>query len=348
MRLAAPLYVAWETTLDCNARCTHCYSDAVFGREESARWPTDEALHLIEQLAEAGVLILALSGGEVLLRPDWEALVGHAVARGLRVTLATNGLRVTPEVARRLRQLGIWNVSVSIDGATAETHERIRGVPGIFDAACRAVRLLRAEGVRVTVNFTPMKPNFREARGLVELAESLGATKVNLTEYVYLSRGGRELMLGPEELREVLHEWLACAAERRGRIAVDWHDCRIALLLQGEEAERYRGCGAGYTHCRITVDKDVTPCVVLPLPVGNLARQSFLDIWRTAPLLGRVRDRDSITTGNCASCVHKARCGGCRAMSHAHYGHPFGGDPSCWFFPEAPGVRPTNEPGSPE
>lgn len=334
MDLAAPLYVVWEVTLDCNARCVHCYSNSSFGRGPGGIWPTGDALELIDQLGDAGVLILALSGGEVLLRPDWERLVERGVSKGLRVTLATNGLRVSKDVARRLRELGIWNVTVSLDGAVAETHDRIRGQPGIFDAACAAVRRLAEAGVRATVNYTPMRPNLGEAAAVVELAEALGAGKVNLTEYVYLSRGGRELMLGPEQTRQLLGRWMALAREKKGRIEVDWHDCRVALLLEGEEALKYRGCGAGYTHCRITAERDVTPCVVLPMAVGNLRQARFLDIWRRSPDLRRVRSRDSITSGNCSGCEHKARCGGCRAASYAIHGHAFGGDPMCWIVPE--------------
>jgi radical SAM protein with 4Fe4S-binding SPASM domain len=332
MQLSTPLYVVWETTLDCNARCVHCYSDALFGRGPRY-WNTDESLQLIDQLADAGVIILALSGGEVLLRDDWEQLVAHGVERGMRVTLATNGLKVSTEVAARLATLGIWNVSVSIDGATAAVHDEIRQIPGIFDAACNAVQRLVAAGVRVTVNFTPMRPNMGEALDVIALAARLGADKVNLTEYVYTTRGGLGLMPTAQELEALLQDWLAAARQWAGTIEVDWHDCRVGLMLEGEEAERYKGCGAGYTHCRVTVDHEVTPCVVLPTVAGNLRTQSFADIWRDSPLLAQIRSRDSITEGNCASCEHKARCGGCRAVSYASYGHPFGGDPTCWIKP---------------
>ncbi len=334
MRLHAPLYVVWEVTLACNARCIHCYSDAFYGKGAPLHWPTAEALDLIDQLAEAGVIILAFSGGEVFLRADWEVLLRHAVDRGLRVTLATNGLLVTPELARRLQNMGVWNVSVSLDGASAAVHEAIRGVPGIFAAACRAVQDLTAAGVRVTVNFTPMRPNYREAEAVVALAHRLGAQKVNLTEYVYLSRGGLDLMLAPDQLRWVLARWLELAEAYQGRIEVDWHDCRVALLLPPEEGKRYRGCGAGYTHCRITADKQVTPCVVLPMPVGSLKEADFMSVWTRSPLLEQVRDRSNIRSGNCSGCRHLDRCGGCRAVSYAHYGHPFGGDPTCWITPE--------------
>lgn len=333
MELSTPLYVVWETTLDCNARCVHCYSDAVFGKGEKY-WPLPDAIELIDQLADAGVIILALSGGEVLMRPDWDRLIGHGVKRGLRMTLATNGRLVTPRVAARLAELGVWNVTVSLDGASAAVHDAVRGVPGLFDAACRAVRRLVRAGVRVTVNFTPMRPNLAEAEAIIELAWRLGASKINMTEYVYTSRGGLGLMPTAVELGKLLDQWRAAARRWKGRLEVDWHDCRVGLLLEGEEAERYSGCGAGYTHCRITADRNVTPCVVLPTVSGNLKQQRFADIWRHSPMLKRIRSRDSITEGNCSDCEHKVRCGGCRAVSQACFGHPFGGDPSCWIKPQ--------------
>lgn len=333
MKLASPLYVVWETTLDCNARCVHCYSDALFGRGPQF-WPLDEALELVDQIADAGVMILALSGGEVLIRPDWERIIEHAVGRGLRVTLATNGLLVNANVAARLARLGVFNVSVSLDGGTAETHNRIRGVPRIFEKACDAVRNLVSAGVRVTINFTPMKPNLHEAPAVIPLAHSLGAEKVNLTEYVYTTRGGLDLMPSSTELRDLLAFWIQASKDWKGRIEVDWHDCRVSLLLPEEEAKRYQGCGAGYTHCRITVQHDVTPCVVLPLPVGNLREKSFKQIWSDAPELHRIRSRDSITSGNCSECTFKAQCGGCRAVSYASYGNAYSGDPTCWINPE--------------
>jgi radical SAM protein with 4Fe4S-binding SPASM domain len=333
MDLRSPLYVVWETTLDCNARCVHCYSDAYFGHGPQY-WTLEQSLDLVDQIADAGVLILALSGGEVLLRKDWEEIVRRAVSRGLRVTFATNGILVKKEVARRIAESGVFNVTVSLDGATAATHEMIRRVPGIFEKACGAVRNLVDVGVRTTVGFTPMKPNLAEAPAMIELAYRLGANKINLTEYVYTSWGGVDLMPSPEQLGELMSLWIRAADEWRGRIEVDWHDCRVGLLLPGAEADPYKGCGAGYTHCRVTADHDVTPCVVLPMPVGNLREKTFAQIWREAPELKRIRSRDNITRGNCAACEFKARCGGCRAASYAWYGDAYAGDPTCWIRPE--------------
>ena len=270
--------------MTCNAKCIHCYSDAVFGRGP-AYWQTEESLELIDQLADAGIIIIAVSGGEFLLRRDWQQLAQHAVNKGMQVTFATNGLLVTPAVAQTIKDLGIANVSVSLDGASAQVHEAIRLVPHIFEKACAAVPQLTDAGVRVTVNYTPMRPNLSQAEQLIELAYKLGAKKINLTEYVYTTRGGVDLMPLPNELGDLLKRWVKAGELWRGKIEVDWHDCRVALILPGEESDPYKGCGAGqYAHCRITVDHDVTPCVVLPGTRGKSADAKIF--WKFAECAG--------------------------------------------------------------
>jgi len=339
MAFGSPLYVVWEITRNCNARCIHCYSDASFGYSHNDTWKKNECFDLIDELVDAGVIILGFSGGEIFMRKDWNEIVGYATHKGLRVSLATNGLKIKQETAREIADLNVSNVSVSLDGATARTHEGVRLIPGIFKAACTAIENLRHANVNVTANFTPMRINYKEAEGVVQLAHQLGANKANLTEYVYLSRGGRDLMLQPDQLKTVIDTWLRLSQQYQDKMVLDWHDCRVALLVDEQEKTKYTGCGAGYTHCRITEDKNVTPCVVMPYSVGSLKNQRFMDIWRTSEGLHDIRTRDNIVSGNCSTCEHKKICGGCRASSYAHYGTPYAGDPMCWVEPEDTQVK---------
>jgi MoaA/NifB/PqqE/SkfB family radical SAM enzyme len=101
----APLYVAWEITHHCNARCLHCYSNSGPEADPKKILPLDAALSLIDQLADAGVLVLAFSGGEPLMHPYWKKLVGHAVRRGLNVNVGSNGSCIT---ARNADNLPVW------------------------------------------------------------------------------------------------------------------------------------------------------------------------------------------------------------------------------------------------
>jgi MoaA/NifB/PqqE/SkfB family radical SAM enzyme len=234
-----PLYVAWEITHLCNARCVHCYSDSGPGADRFAELSTDEALDLIGQLADAGVLILAFSGGEPMLRKDWRRLVSYAVSRGLGANIGTNGSCITASVAAELRDLGVHSVTVSIDSHRPEVHDRFRGLSGLFRSATTAVRTLAEIGVRVVVGFTPTTLNWRDGADVVSLARDLGAAAVNLSEYVPAGRGSTGLALAPEELRQVLQQWVGLRETYKDSIQVIWHDCRVGMLVPEEEKRSY-------------------------------------------------------------------------------------------------------------
>lgn len=327
----APLYVAWEITHKCNARCLHCYSDSGPLVSCSEDLSTDEALSVIDQLAEAGLMVLAFSGGEPMLRKDWPVLVGHAVEKGLSVNVGSNGSSITLAIADRLKALGVKSVTISLDSHKAETHDFFRQCPGLFKKAVRAITLLVERGIRVVVGFTPTKINYKDGPGVIELAQSLGAHAVNLSEFVPAGRGSVTIALTPDELREVLTHWIRLRQLFAGRIDIMWHDCRVGLLAPEEEQRDYLGCGAGRLLARICPDGRVTPCVFLPTVIGSLREQSFQSIWNDSLLLGDFRKRTKIS-GNCGDCEHLSTCGGCRAVAYAYScGDPLAGDPQCWI-----------------
>jgi AdoMet-dependent heme synthase len=332
MKFEAPLYVVWEISLRCNLRCLHCYSAA--SKPHPGEFTTEEAKGVIRQLADAGVIILGLSGGEPMLRKDWRELVATAVDSGLLVSIGTNGTPVTKRVAGELKDLGVHSVCVSLDGSTPQTHEYVRQRPGLFAKTTAAVERLAEAGVRVVVGFTPVRYNFHESGSVIDLAHQLGASGANLSEFVPTGRGTLDLCLRPEELRTVITTWAEQKEAYRGRMDVFWHDCRVGEFVAPDEKAKYIGCGAGQMLARITADGYVTPCVTLPVHVGNLREQRFTDIWRNSPFLAKIRDRANIAAGNCAACALKSTCGGCRSVSMGFYGDPFCGDPYCWIYPE--------------
>lgn len=330
----APLYIAWEVTLTCNAQCVQCYSNSGAKRKDPAELTTSEAVNMIDELADAGLVVLAFSGGEPFTRKDLFTLIDRAVSRGLLVNIATNGSTISEKVAKRLKTSGVRSVTVSLDGASAAVHDRIRKFPGLFNRAVSAIRRLVEQDLRVGVSFTPMLPNYRDGRAVVQLAHELGAAAINMSEFVPAGRGVQDLALPPETLRDVLYDWIEMRREYAGRLSVLWHDCRVALLVPAEERDLYSGCGAGKTMARILSDGTLTPCVFLPNALGNFRTSTFREMWRDSPLLHEIRTRCGIVTGNCSTCEHKMICGGCRATSMAYYGDPMRGDPSCWINPE--------------
>ena len=336
---AAPLYVAWEITHHCNARCLHCYSNSGPEAPAGAVLPLDAALSLIDQLADAGVLVLAFSGGEPLMHRHWQKLVGHAVRRGLNVNVGSNGSCITARNADTLRDLGVKSVTVSIDSHLPEVHDHFRQLRGLHAKALTAVRLLVEREIRVVVGYTPTQLNWRHGRAVIDLAHEFGADAVNLSEYVPAGRGSIELALSPTELRQTLEEWIAAREEYQGRMEIMWHDCRVALLVADEEKRKYVGCGAGRLVARILPDGTVTPCVFLPTAIGTLASTPFKQMWQGAQLLQQFRVRAGHVGGNCGGCEFLDTCGGCRAVAYAYSGgDPLAGDPHCWIRQHTPDI----------
>jgi len=330
----APLYIAWEITHKCNAKCLHCYSNSGPDSTSDGELSTREALTLIDQLADIGLLVLAFSGGEPMLRKDWPHLVSHAVQRGLSVNIGTNGSCITGNTASVLESLGIQSVTVSLDSHREDVHDAFRRLPGLYSKAVKAIRRLAGQGVRVVVGFTPTRKNWRDGRAVIELACQLGAEAVNLSEYVPAGRGSMDLALTPNELHRVLEEWIAMREEYSGRISIIWHDCRVGMLVPEKDRRDYVGCGAGRLLARILPDGTVTPCVFLPTAIGNYPKSSFSDIWRHAGLMAQFRERTGFK-GNCGECEYLYTCGGCRAVAYAYsHGDPLAGDPHCWVRPE--------------
>ena len=153
---APPLRIVfWESTTNCNLRCVHCRCIDVIDERPSRELSTARALDLVDQLAALSPRpLLVLSGGEPLLRHDIHTVAAHATAAGLAVALATNATLVHRDTAARIAKDGIRRVSVSLDGADAETHDAFRSVPGSFTAALAGIAALRAAGVPLQINTT--------------------------------------------------------------------------------------------------------------------------------------------------------------------------------------------------
>jgi radical SAM protein with 4Fe4S-binding SPASM domain len=332
----APLYIAWETTHKCNAECLHCYSNSGPRVSTENDLPTDAACSVIDQLADAGLMVLAFSGGEPMLRADWRILAERAKSRGLAVNIATNGFLVNSRIADELKDIGVHSVTVSLDSHRPELHDRFRQREGLFWKAVGAVTLLVERGIRVVVGFTPTKLNFRDGPEVIALAHKLGATAVNFSQYVPAGRGPISIALEANELRDTLLEWIQLREDYKGKLEIIWHDCRVATIVPEHDKRDYLGCGAGRLVARILPDGTVTPCFFLPTPIGSLRTQTFSKIWKESELLRQFRERVGHISGNCQDCEHLNICGGCRSVAYAYsHGNPLAGDPHCWIVPDS-------------
>src|SRR5918995_4269991 len=165
-RVPPPRLVFWETTKACNLSCQHCRAVPQTTRS-SQDFTTAEGFALMDQLAELSKLVLILSGGEPLYRPDIFELGRYGRSLGLRMALATNGTLIDGGVAKTIADAGFQRVAISLDGANPVTHDRFRGVPGAHRQAVQALRLLRERGVSTQINSSVAKHNVAELPELI-------------------------------------------------------------------------------------------------------------------------------------------------------------------------------------
>jgi len=332
--------VVWNVTWRCNLSCIHCYLPGG-GRGELTR---DEALSLVDELADAGVRLLLLSGGEPLLREDLLEIARRAADMGIRVGLSTNGTLITRGVAEKLKRAGIAYVGISLDGASPGPHDAIRGVRGSFDAALRGLRNCVEAGLSVGLRTVVLRRNLGEVPRVVELAARMGVKRICFYHFVPAGRGGGCVGddIGREERRRLV-EYLYGVARENPDVEVltvcNPSDgvlvCRLLERDSPDDARHaYRllrmmgGCSAGRRICCIAPDGTVHPCQFMyDVSLGNV-REGFREVWRRAEELRWLRDR-SMLIGACGSCPHRDVCGGCRARALYAAGSHVAEDPGC-------------------
>ncbi len=202
-----PRLVFWEVTKGCNLRCIHCRASAT-ELSSPTDLPTERALAIIGQIADFSNPILVLSGGEPLFRADIFQLARAAADRGLRVALATNGTLVTKSVARKIVESGVRRVSMSLDGADAETHDSFRGIPYAFENTLQGFRNLQALGMSLQINMTVARHNAHQLPAVLELARAIGADALHTFLLVPVGCGvdiAAEQMVPPEEYEQMLN-----------------------------------------------------------------------------------------------------------------------------------------------
>lgn len=348
--------VFWELTARCNLKCRHCRADAQPDCA-SGELSTAELLSVARAIRDAGDPILILTGGEPLMRKDFFDLAHTCTRLFSRVALATNGTLVDAPLARQISRSGIQRVSVSLDGATADTHDRFRGVTGSFDAALRGYDALARAGASLQVNATVARHNLGEVDALLSLLLERGAAAFHVFALVPVGCGaelGDAARLTPQELETFLRWLFEQSLTLRDRIHIK-ATCapqyyRIMRELAREKGlpapqpghghpgaaggmqAMTRGCLAGSAVCFISRTGDVQPCGYLPVRVGNVREQPFDDIWRSAPVFTALREPVRLG-GKCGTCGYRADCEGCRARAYAETGDYLAADPDCCYQP---------------
>jgi radical SAM protein with 4Fe4S-binding SPASM domain len=350
--------VVWNITRRCNLHCVHCYNDSGPDRV-CDELPTTEAKAVIDDLARFGVPSILFSGGEPLLRSDLFELIGHAVARAVRAVISTNGTSITADIARKIKQVGVSYVGVSLDGI-GRVNDGFRGVDGAFDRAVAGIRHCRDAGVRVGLRLTLTRRNVQDLEGLFDFFE---AEQIERACFYHLVPSGRGAAIADEDLthaetRNALDLILAKTRLYRqaGRttdiLTVDNHvdGAYLYLKLLAEDSPRAAdvwrlltwnggglyssGVGIGCIDCEGKVHPDQ---FWRHYDLGNVRERPFSEIWTdpAEPLLAGLRDRRSRITGRCRRCRFFDACGGSlRVRADLSLGDPWAPDPACYLTDE--------------
>jgi mycofactocin radical SAM maturase len=320
--LRAPVNVTWEISLKCNLQCVHCLSDS--GEASRDELTHGECLELIDQLTALKVFQVNIGGGEPFMREDFLDLLSYSHEKGLVTCVSTNGTMVDPSLAKRLSSLMRLYLQVSLDGATLEVNDAIRG-KGTYQKILYGMDCLATEGVPFSINTVLTRTNFSQLETLRKMASEYHA-ELRVSRFRPSGRGKTsKVYLGPtKDQLETFSTWL------------DEHD----LVRTGDsffcltsENRRRKGldmCGASKMTCCISPMGQVYPCAFLqeePFLVGNIRDSSFKDLWDSSPVFNRFR---SLDVKSCMDCYRFDSCrGGCPAVAYHTFDDISMPDPEC-------------------
>jgi radical SAM protein len=313
---------------------------------------TSEGKALIDQIAVLNVPVFVLTGGDPIKRPDLFELIGHASSRGVRVSLTPSATPLlTRDVLVQLKEAGLATLAVSMDGASAETHDAFRGMSGSFARTLDAVRWANEIGLSVQINTTFSRRNIGEIGEIVALMKGLNITLWSVFFLVPTGRGKLIDLLNADEFEQIFAKIYSLSKTASFDIKTTEAQHYRRFLLQRKVAERRigeqtvfpekvadaigrapRGLSDGKGFVFISHVGEVFPSGFLPVSAGNVRQERLSTIYRESPLFQRLRDT-SMLEGKCGACEFKEICGGSRSRAYALTGNPYGEEPCCSYVP---------------
>jgi len=330
-----PKQVVWELTLKCNLRCIHCGSSA--GKSRPDELSTKESLKLCKDLAEINTDEVCLMGGEPFLRKEWYRLGREVKDLGMKLLIISNGYIVNDDIISKLVNLEPYAVSTSLDGATAKTHDHIRGVDGSFKKVMEFISSSKKSDLPVTVITTVNKLNFKELPMIKDFL-----LKENIAWQIQTAtpegRFSKKLALSKEEFYSV-GLFIASLQKqyKRKELPVIGAHCfgynSNHLPCLGLYPQ-WMGCQAGISILSIKSNGDVIGCLSTPDKYieGNIRKRSIIDIWNDPNAFAYNRKFKLEDLGeNCRECKYGETCkGGCMGVSTAFTNKPHN-DSYCFY-----------------
>lgn len=355
----APLIVFWESTKACPLACRHCRADAIL-KPLPGELTTEEGMRLIDQVANFGdpKPLLVITGGDPLVREDLFDLVDYANKVGVPVSLAPAvSPNLNEDTLKQIKEHGVKSISISLDGATPETHDDLRGVKGSFHQTLEAIKKAVEYGVSVQVNTVVWRRSLTELPMMAELLSSLGVKVWEVFFLIVTGRAKEELDISPEEYEAAVQflvdvstygfqiRTVEAPFYRRAKLeriegrhfSHPLYD-KLVAELRARLGQPRRGVDPtvvptrdGFGIIFVGHDGTVYPSGFLPYPLGNVRRKNLVEIYRTHPLLVKMRSGDF--GGRCGRCKYREICGGSRARAYAYFKDPLAEDPACIYQP---------------
>lgn len=339
--------IAWEVTRRCNLSCVHCRASADNEPPEN-ELSTEECTSFLDEVSSWAQPVIILTGGEPLLRDDIFEIARHGTDLGLRMVMAPNGTLMDKDNVRRMVESGIKRISISLDGDTAETHDRFRQVEGAFEGALNGIRLAKEAGLEFQINTTITQHNVHLIENILNLAIELGAAAHHIFLLVPTGRGKyiSDAAISADEYERVLN-WFYDQRKKAPlhlKATCAPHYYRILRQRAREDGEEVtpqnhgldavtRGCLGGSAFCFISHQGEVQPCGYLNLVCGNIRKTPLKTIWNEAEHFLRLRDFKQYK-GKCGVCEYRKSCGGCRARAFEATGDYLAEEPLCSYRPQ--------------
>jgi radical SAM protein with 4Fe4S-binding SPASM domain len=338
-------FIQWHLTERCNLRCKHCYQtgekqvEMSFPGVRDVIREIDDTLKTWKSVYEIDFSpSVNISGGEPLLREDLYRVVEEFCSRDFEIFLLTNGTLIDRKTAEKLTRSGIRGVQVSIEG-TENIHDSIRGTRS-FSASMRGVQHLLNAGMEVTLNATLSRLNADSFMNMIRLSSELGVQNLGFSRLVPSGRGKGMIkeMLKTEDVSSLYKKIFS---QKTNGLAIVTGDPVASESRKSKDHSDDTGdipsggCAAGLSGLTILPDGTLVPCRRLPVPIGNIRKDSLREVWAASEILNALRDR-SRYKGKCGSCRQWSRCRGCRAIAYAYSvaggkGDLLAEDPQCFL-----------------
>lgn len=354
-----PVLVFWETTRACPLACIHCRASAIT-EPSPGELSHSEGIDLIDQVAEFGKPspTIIFTGGDPLKRKDLTELLSYASRRGLNYALspAVSDL-LTFETIKEIKQSGVSSISISLDGATEETHDAIRNKRGTFRRTEEVLRNCAIAGLGVQVNTAIMRRNLRELPQILHLIKGLGVKTWELFFLIQVGRGSAVEDISPEDyesvcnflydasfygmtIRAVEAPFIRRVASLRAENDSYWKNPTYLQLkadlvrLEGSHVASSttlarKGTLDGDGILFVSNEGKIHPGGLVPVDLGDVKSSRIPNVYREDTLLKSIRERRF--KGPCGSCEYKEICGGSRARAYSYSGDPLGSDPACVY-----------------